>query len=323
MGRKTIILLLAAASAIAQDLPLIRGSGTSLETFEVDLRLDAVDHATAEGLARSFARFEEEQHDVRRSFADLVREAHLDILRRFYTKDLVDRQAKDYESVVQKGYRSEVKGVTVEGDKATAQLQRTYIVGGKQREEATEIDLVRDGARWRIAAIRDRGRDGQFKERPLGTPPEMKRAPVPSPAAPDLSSPKAAVTSLRDEVLRFGGLRDNAALSLTDRFFDICAAFYGDEVAKKAREERPRPKESPPVSFDVGEPAPRLSDLMRVDITVNEDVRGKRTAIGQAAFDLRSEDGKWRVVGEYLRPDPDTPPSPVPRNFGLFFLVRR
>jgi len=321
--RTTALLLLVATSAVAQDLPLIRGSGTSLETFEVQLRLEAVDHTTAEGLAKSFARFEEEQHDVRRSFADLVREAHLDVLRRFYTKDLVDRQAKDYEAVAQKGYRSEVKGITGEGDRATAQLQRTYIVAGKQRDEATEIDLVREGARWRISAIRDRGRDGQFRERPLGAPPELKRAPVPAPGAPDLSTPKAAISSLRDEILRFGGLRDNAALSLNDRFFDITAAFFGDEVARKAREDRPRAKESQPVSVDVGDGVPRLADLMRVDVTVYEEAGGKRSPIGQAAFDLRPEDGKWKVVGEFLRPDPDAPPNPVPRNFGLFFLVRR
>jgi len=129
--------------------------------------------------------------------------------------------------------------------------------------------------------------------------------------------------SLRDHVLRFGALRDNAALSLTERFFDITAAFYGAEAARKARESRPSAAEAAPVVLDFGVAAPRLSDLMRVEVTVVEEARGKRNPIGQAAFDLKAEDGAWKVAGEYLRPDPDAPFQAVPANFGLFFLVRR
>jgi hypothetical protein len=56
---------------------------------------------------------------------------------------------------------------------------------------------------------------------------------------------------------------------------------------------------------------------------VVEEVRGKRNPVGQAAFDLRAEDGAWKVAGEHLRPDPEAPFQAVPGNFGLFFLVRR
>ncbi|MFI5403140.1 MAG: hypothetical protein ACHQ1G_09400, partial [Planctomycetota bacterium] len=164
-------LLLGAATAVAEDLPLIRAAGTSLATFEIELRLEAVDRGSAEGLAKSFARLEEEQHGVRRRFAELVRDAHLDILRAFYTKEIVDKQAETYKAVEQRGYRCEVLEVTQEGGKATARLRRTYVEAGKEREEASEIDLVQGGGRWLIATIRDRGRDGRFVERGLGTPP--------------------------------------------------------------------------------------------------------------------------------------------------------
>ena len=323
---KLLVLLFAAAPLAAQELPLIRAAGTSLDTFEVELRLDAVDHGSAEGLARSFARFEEEQHGVRRRFAELVREAHLDVLRGSHAKELVQRQAKAYEAIEQKGYHAEITGVTPAGDKATAQLRRTYVEAGKQREEASEISLVQNGRRWEIAAIRDRGPGGGFAERGLGVPPALKRVPLPAPATPDLSSPKAAVTSLKDEIRRFGALRDNASLALTDRFFDILAAFYGDETARKARAARPKTEAPTPAFVEVGDGAPRLADLVRVEVTVSEEVPGRpdlRSAIANAAFDLRPEDGKWKVVGEHLRPDPEMAFAPVTSSFGLLFLVRR
>jgi len=323
---RRVLLLLAAAPAVAEDLPLIRAAGTSLDTFEVELRLDAVDHTTAEGLAKSFARFEEEQHGVRRRFAELVRDAHLDVLRGFYAKEIVDRQAKDYDAVEQKGYRCEVTGVEAKGDKATARILRTYIERGKQREETSELNFVHAGPRWDLVSIRDRAPDGRFADRGLGAPPVLKRVPVPAAAPPDLSSAKDAVTSLQNDVLRFGALRDNASLLLTDRFFDIAAAFYGEETARKARASRPKTEAPAPVFVEVGAGAPRLADLVRVEVTVFEEVPGRpdlRSAIGNAAFDLRPDGGKWKVVSEHLRPDPEMALSPVSGNFGLFFLVRR
>ncbi|HEX5135874.1 MAG TPA: hypothetical protein VFY93_02800 [Planctomycetota bacterium] len=316
-------LLLLAPALVAEDLPLIRAMGTSLETFEVELRLDAVDRKTPEGLAKSFARFEEEEHGVRRKFAELVRDEHLALLRVFFAKDLVDKQAQAYDAVEQRGFRSETKDVRIDGDKATAELKRTYIVGGREREDATELDLVHDAAGWWIRTMRVRGRDGKLVDRPLSPPPVLKRPPIPAPGAPDLSDAQAAMLSLRDHVLRFGALRDNASLSLTEKYFDIIGAFYGPEVAKKARESRPTLPDAAPVALDFGAAAPRLSDLMRVEVLVVEDARGKRNPIGGATFDLRAEDGKWKVVGEYHRNDPDAPPQAVSKNFALFFLVRR
>lgn len=316
-------LLLLAPALVAEDLPLIGAAGTSLETFEVELRLDAVDHKTPEGLAKSFARFEEQEHGVRRKFAELVRDEHLALLRVFYTKDLVDRQAQAYDQVEQRGFRSEVKDVRVEGDKATAELKRTYIIGGREREDATELDLVHAADGWWIRTMRVRGRDGKLADRPLSPPPVLKRPPVPAPGAPDLSDAQTAMLSLRDHALRFGALRDNASLSLTEKYFDITGAFYGPEVGKKLRESRPTLPDAAPVTLDFGAAAPRLSDLMRVEVLVIEESKGKRNPIGGATFDLRAEDGEWKVVGEYQRPDPDAPPVGVSKNFALFFLVRR
>ena len=58
-----------------------------------------------------------------------------------------------------------------------------------------------------------------------------------------------------------------------------------------------------------------------------ERVHGEQIRSGAVnagpAFDLRAEDGKWKVAGEYVRPDPEAPLQAVPGNFGLFFLVRR
>ena len=48
-----------------------------------------------------------------------------------------------------------------------------------------------------------------------------------------------------------------------------------------------------------------------------------RSAIANAAFDLRPEAGTWRIVSEHVRPDPEMAFSPVTSKFGFFFLVRR
>jgi hypothetical protein len=312
------ILVLLLPALAGEELPLIRAAGTSLETFEIVLRLEAVDRTTPEGLARAFARFEEEHHGVRRRFAELVRDAHLDLLRAYYARDLVERQAKAYEAMEQKGYRAELKDIRAEGDQATAELRRTYIVFGKEREEVAEIDLVRDANGWRIRSIRDRGRDGRFVERPLGAPPPLKPAEVPAPAPPDLSSAKAALASVRAAALRFGALRHNAALSLTDRFFDITAAFHGEDAARSAREGRPTVTEAKPRDLELSEPAPRLADLLRIEVTVHEEKGGKRQAVAQWAFDLRAEGSQWKVAGEYRRPDPKGPFEAVP-DLAIFF----
>jgi hypothetical protein len=324
--RLPLVLAFLALGAPAQDLPLIGASGTSLETFDVDLRLDAVDHASAEGLARSFARFVEEQHGVNRRFGELVAEAHIDLMRAYYARDLVDRQARAYAAPVQKGYACEVKSVGPGGDTTTAMLESRYVEGGKQRTESSELVLRRDAKGWWIEAIRDKGPDGTFSPRALGVPPAMKSIPVPPAAAPDPSSAKALLSSLREAVLRFAALRDNASMKLNGRFFDITAAFYGEDVARKAREERPRPEPLTPAFVEFGAPTPRLADLVRIEVTVREQVPGRedlRSAIGQAAFDLRPEEGGWRVVGEFYRRKPDQALTPVTSGFGSFFFVRR
>jgi hypothetical protein len=318
---------LLAAALRAQDGPLIHAEGPSLETFDIALRLMDIDHRTAEGLAKSFARFQEEQHGVRRRFAELFRDAHLDLMRVHYAGDLVEKQAKAYDAQAQKGYRCEVVGVTPAGDaKATATLRRSYVEAGKKREESSEVDLARDPRGWWISAIRDRAPDGSFVERDLGSPPALARVPVPPQAPPDLTSAKTAIASLRDATLRLGALRDNASLALQDRFFDITAAFYGEEAAQKAREGRGKPEPPTPSFVQIGDPKPRLADLVRIEVVVREEVPGRpdlRSAIGEAAFDLRPSDGRWKIVGEHTRPAPDKAFSPATRNFGLFFLVRR
>jgi hypothetical protein len=95
---------------------------------------------------------------------------------------------------------------------------------------------------------------------------------------------------------------------------------------RKARSERPKTDAPTPVSVEIGDGAPRLADLVRVEVMISEQVPDRpdlKSAIAQAAFDLRPEAGTWRVVGEHLRPDPDSAFSPVTAHFGLFFLVRR
>jgi hypothetical protein len=314
-----VLLALAAAPAGAQEMPLIRADGTSLETFGVELRLDGVDHKTPEGLARSFARFQEDQHGVRRRFAELFRDAHLDVLRRYYLPDVVARQAEDYDAQTQKGYRCEVRRVGATADTATALLVYTYIEGGRQREENSEIELKREGESWWIRAIRDRRRDGSLETRDLGVPPAFPRADVGPPRPPDLTSARATVASLRADIVRLGAVRDNASLALLERFFDITAAFYGAKVAEEARAGQERPPAGERSTVEIGDAKARLADLVRVGVAVKE----KGGSVGEAAFDLRAEGGSWRIVGEFARPDPDGPFVPNTRNLGLFFLVRR
>jgi hypothetical protein len=42
---------------------------------------------------------------------------------------------------------------------------------------------------------------------------------------------------------------------------------------------------------------------------------------GEAVFEMRKgEDGRWRVIRELLRTDPEKPAEPVTRKFGLFLM---
>jgi len=321
-------LLLVAPVALAQEAPLMRAEGVGLETFGVELRLDRVDHATAAGLAASFARFQEDEHGVRRRFGELVRDAHLEIMRRYYAPELVEQQEKEYEAQFQKGYRCEVAGLTPDGDtKATAVLKRTFIESGKQREETSEVALVKNDKGWWIAAIRDRTPDGTWRERGLGTPPALSRMRPPDPVTADASSPKAAVASLRADAQRLGALRLNAQLAHYQRFFDIAAAFYGEDVAAKARADQKRPGPPPETISEIGEPKPRVADLVRVEVAVKElkaDRPGESPVVGELAYDLRpAGEGRWRIVAEHMRARPDAPYTPVTVNFGLLYVGPR
>jgi len=321
-------LLLAAPLALAQEPPLMRAEGLGLETFGVELRLDRVDHATAAGLAASFARFQEDEHGVRRRFGELVRDAHLEIMRRYYAPELIGQQEREYEAQFQKGYRCEVTLLTPEGDaKAKAALKRTFLASGKQREETSEIDLVRNEKGWWIATIRDRTPDGTWRERGLGTPPALSRMRAPDAVTVDASSPKAAVASLRADAQRLGALRLNAQLALNERFFDIAAAFFGEDVAAKARAEQKRPGALPETVSDIGDPKPRVADLVRVEVAVKElraDKPAESSVVGELAFDLRpAGDGRWRIVAEHMRPRPDAPYTAVTVNYGLLFAGPR
>jgi hypothetical protein len=312
--------------AAAQEAPLIVAHGRDLASFEIVVRLEGVARSSPRDLAQSFARLQREQHLVRRRFLQRFRVAHLGILRRYYAHGLVAAQEARYRQTAgsDDDARSTVSEVKADGDRATAQLEwaardaRTR----KWAKRAVRLTLARRQGSWWILAIHDQVPGRGWVERKLGVPPDVAPAAVPTAIRPDRSAPRATVDSLQQEVRRLKALGDTGRRAMARKYFAILAAFYGEEVARRARAERPRPAAASTVAFQVRDPKAGEGDATRIDVLATEEIpgaEGKRSAVGQAAFDLREGAGGWRIVGEFWRPQPNRPLVPTTDNFGLFF----
>jgi hypothetical protein len=156
----------------------------------------------------------------------------------------------------------------------------------------------------------------------LGVPADVPPAQAPQVMKSDRSAPKKAIRALEREVRRLKAVGDRGRHAMARKFFDILAAFYGEEAAERARKERPKAALRGATTFDIREPEPAKEGQARIDVLVMEPVPGMkntRSAIGNAAFELTKGEDGWRVVREFIRPQPEQEFVPVEENFALFF----
>jgi len=322
-----LVLALLAVPLAAQEArrPLLASEGASLYDFDVRLDLSPVARGTPEALATSFAHLLEDQDTVRRHFARLFREEHLDILRRYYALEMVRKQAEWYDGLDLRDYHVEVDAPDTKGDAATVRLKSRWLdARGRPGGSDLVLHLARKDGGWWIVKVQDDVPGKGLQDRGLGVPPEPPAITVPLATEPNLGTPEATVRSLHADIRRLGTIRNRASVALQRHFFSIAAAFYGADVAEHARANRPKPEPQPEIFLQTLDTKPRMGDMVRVKVLVNERVPGSEdlvSAVGEAAFDLRPISGKWRVVNEFRRPKPESSFVPLAQSLGLLFLV--
>jgi len=321
-----LALLLSAAAAFGEDPgAILEARGATLEAFDVVAHLDRVDRSSAETLARSFARLTVEERRVNLTFGDLFRSEHLQILRRYYAPDLVRGQTEDYRGLPLPGdTRCRYLGLKPVGDDhAVASLRRSWTEDAKRLERVVRLELVRRGDEWWVERIRDAQGDGTFRERDLGVPSALPATELPAAPARDLSSPKAAVESLKADIERLGAMRARASIALYRHYFAILETFYGEPTARAARARQTKAKPDIPHTFKINPHELEAGDSVRVAVLAVEEVpdtEGQHSVIGQVSFDLRRDGPGWRIFAEWARPDPTKAPVPQTTAFALFFL---
>ncbi len=294
--------------------PLVTPVGTSLEAVSVHVDLSGVRTDSAKAVAESYARYIVEQRAAVLRFGALFREAHVAVLRRYYAEAVVEKQRKVY--AARKAPAMSCRIVSVKGGEAV--LLREW-AGQKRRVKLT---LEEKDGRWRVKKILHFQGDRYF-DGGLGVPPAKKKIDVPKPALMRRNSPEATIRSLRDDMLRLRALQQRGDQRLNAAFEKLLREFLGADVVEG--EQRWLNKTEPlPHTFHVSLPSPPVEGVVRMGVVATEPVpgvKGQRTAIGHAGFDLKRTDaGSWRITAELTRKKPDEPLKALESFFGLFFL---
>ena len=326
MVRIPACLILLAAVVAAEEEPLLRATGDSLANFRIVMRLAGVDRSSPEALTKSFVRLQLDQRLVQRRFRERFREAHVAILRNYYSKTLIAAQEVRYRVTAGSDADARCNIGQIKGDfnRMTANLEwnSRNDLTGRWVSNKIRITLVRRVETWWILVIRDSDPDRGWVPRKLGVPADVSPGRTTQLIKSDRSAPKKAIRSLERGVARLKAVGDQGRHAMARKFFGILAAFYGEEAAARAREERPQAASRAGTTFDVREPEPAKEGHARIDVLVMEPVPGMKdtnSAIGNAAFELAHGEDGWRVAAEFIRPRPDQGFVPVTANFALFF----
>ena len=321
--------ILLTAVVAAEGKPLLRATGDRLANFKIEMRLDSVGRSSPEALAQSFVRLQLDQRLVQRRFRERFREAHLVILRRYYSDTLIAAQVQPYTKTAGSDADASCEIGQIKGDfnRVTVDLEwnSRSDVTGRWVTNKIRLTLVRRIETWWILVIHDSDPDRGWVPRKLGVPADVPPATAPQVTRSDRSAPKKAIRALEREVRRLKAVGDRGRHAMARKFFDILAAFYGEEAAERARKERPEAALRTGTTFDVREPEAPKEGQARIDVLVMELVPGMKntkSAIGNAAFELTHGEDGWRVAREFIRPKPDMDFVPVTENFALFFHLR-
>lgn len=318
-----LVVLAAAASA----KPVLWATGETLQAFDVQVDLAAIEHSSPRALAESFAELHVGQHRVARRFAELFEAAHVAILERYYTEGLAKKQAAAYRALPleETALACTVAEVAEAGEGfAVVLLDRSWRdAKGEARTRRLRLSMAAKGEFWWLRKVEHDLEGKGFVDQGLGAPPAVLSVPIPEAGTPDQTGPDAAVASLEREMRRLAALGQRGRHSLYRHFYPLVRACYGDEVAKVAEEAQVPSLPGLPLSYERAEPEERLAGVVRIRVAAWQAVpgtEGQRSAVGMAAFDLRREPGAtWRIVWELRWEEPEGPPVPVGSNLGLFF----
>ena len=153
MSRFLFALGVLALSVRAQDEGILTASGDDLSSFRVRLHTSQIDRGTPKSFVRAYTKFlVEMENEVAQRFADLVAREHMAILKRFYTDDLVKRQADAYAKYGKRSRKLafEIEGVKVRGDRAAVTVKITW----EQMKKGTDSTYVAVQRRERLQLVK-------------------------------------------------------------------------------------------------------------------------------------------------------------------------
>ena len=313
--RVAAALLLLAGLAPAQE-PLIKTFGKSMEDFFVRAAPEGLERDTPEALAESYARYLVAQRNSITALGSRFRAAHVLVLGRYFTKDAVQRQQASYAAIPVPTLKCRVAGV--KDGQATLLREWTGVRGNPV--QTMRLVLQQGDGGWHIVRILHVDSEGKAVDAGLGVPPAAAEEKVPREAGIDRSSAQATVRSLGSDMLRLGALRKRAQARLDAAYVALLNELLGAEAVKKART---KAKSREPLGFELSMPGDPIHGVVRLGVVATEAVPGEkdqRSAVGQAAFDLRKDGDSWRILAEWIRRDPKKPLVKRESHFGLFFL---
>lgn len=321
-------LLLLATLAPAQEAPILVAHGKTLGEFRVEAHLGRIDRSSPLAFAKAWAELHAQEQAVARRFHDLFEQAHLAILDRFYSPELVARQRKLY--------RDEVRDVNdlrcrvLEEKDGPHGRQLVYVrrrwIDAIDRPVEDRAQLMfrkeKDGL-WRLVEVRYEVRPGVFERRDRTIPPPTTRTRVPGEFPKMEETPAGTFGRLRLEFRKLRWERANAQHELFRHFFPIMREVLGPDVEKEARANQPAAKPRKEFWFREKDPEFAEDGTARLTIMALEKAPGQEAALvaGEAIFTMRKDaDGRWRVTAESLKTDPDKPAEPVEKKIGLFLM---
>lgn len=319
----TPVLLLAGQVRAQEPSSLLRAEGTTLESFSVRYDSGSLKRSTPAELADSYARYVTQQQAASRMFGTLFRNAHVDLLKRYLAPPLVQRQEAAYATGPQ---APAMKCSVAKAEDAGALLRRSWTDPrtGKAASRMVRLDMEKRQGVWWVKTILVEVETGKFVDRGLGIPPPEPPADVPAKVRPNLVTAHGLVSTLRDDMLRLRALGVRGRNAVYRSSFLILGDFFGRDRVEAVRRRQPKPPAAGPAHrFDVVPPRDPDAGLVRIEVVVKEEIpgaEGKWSAIGQSVFDVRRIEGRWRVTGEWNRPDPKQPLVALNRGFALFFL---
>ena len=328
--RILIALLLSAPMALAGGILVPRGA--TLGKFEVFLNVAQVDRTSAEGIARSWADLQVEEHQVARRFTELFKKAHMDILGRTYTPELVKKQSRVYAADIEAVNDLRCQFVKVDVDdqgETRAVVRRSWSdTLGRPKSDRAILTLRKDkgstGSTWRISRIAFQEPSGALRENPRQVPPPTFTFKVPVDMGKFDNTPTGAFKRLRMEFRKLRFERTNAQHELNKHVFPIIEAFYGAEIVAEEKKNQPAARPRQEFFFRDKEEQKLESGRVRVGIMALEKAPDKPNAaisVGEAAFDMeKGKDGKWRVAAELLSAEHEGEMKPVEKKLGLFLM---